>query len=317
MNDLCVKPILSTSGMFVYLANSNAPSGSNYDLYPDYLTRWNTFKTTNASVLNSSQIEMIYVCDEPTWNGLTFGELDTICTTIKNDFPDIPLIFVEGWPTLSKVQVPTTVDWIGFDHYGIADVSTDTTYLAWLDTLKSKRSTPNQRIMLVFDNEWNSSFWPAGWQPDTMEQVFEHYYDLAMADTNIIGLAGFTWPGIAPGWLGARSLPQNVIDKTAQIGQLIKANYDPCNTTAIQESETKIQVKVYPNPSSGNFIIERDVKFNRYTVVNMLGEKIYDKFIFGYPTEINLSGKPKGIYILELQNAHNFDSSERIKLVMN
>src|ERR1051325_4823420 len=231
MNSHCMKPILSVSSVFVYLANSNGPSGSNYDLYPNYLARWNTFKTINASVLNSNQIEMIYVCDEPTWNGVTFGELDTICTTIHNDFPNIPLIFVEGWPTLSQLQIPATVTWVGFDHYGIENVSTDSTYLAWLDTLKSKRSTPAQKIMLVFDDEWNAGYWPSGWQPDTMEQVFEHYYDLALADTDVIGLAGFTWPGIAPGWLGARSLPQNVIDKTVQIGKMIKSNYDPCNLT--------------------------------------------------------------------------------------
>src|ERR1051326_8679233 len=129
MNAHCMKPILSVSSVFVYLANSNGPSGSNYDLYPNYLARWNHFKTVNSSVLNSNKIEMIYVCDEPTWNGVTFGELDTICTTIHNDFPNIPLIFVEAFTEVANVQVPATVTWIGFDHYGIPDVSTDTTYL--------------------------------------------------------------------------------------------------------------------------------------------------------------------------------------------
>ena len=313
MNSHCMKPILSVSSVFVYLANSNGPSGSNYDLYPNYLARWNTFKTINASVLNSNQIEMIYVCDEPTWNGVTFGELDTICTTIHNDFPNIPLIFVEGWPTLSQLQIPATVTWVGFDHYGIENVSTDSTYLAWLDTLKSKRSTPAQKIMLVFDDEWNAGYWPSGWQPDTMEQVFEHYYDLALADTDVIGLAGFTWPGIAPGWLGARSLPQNVIDKTVQIGKMIKSNYDPCNLTAVEDALTSLSmtVNVYPNPSS-------EGKFHIHGSELKTG-KVYD--VFGRLVEtvsleegiLNLN-EPAGIYFLELVNKNK---TERIKLIVN
>lgn len=297
MNAHCVKPILSTSGIFVYLANSNGPSGSNYDLYPDYLTRWNTFKTTNASVLNSGQIEMIYVCDEPTWNGLTFGELDTICTTIKNDFPDIPLLFVEAYTMVAQVQVPLTVDWIGFDHYGIYDVSTDPSYLAWLDTLKSRRSRPDQKIFLVFDDEWNAGFWPAGWQPDTMEQVVEHYYDLALADTTVIGLAGFTWPGIAPGWLGARSLPQNVIDKTVQIGKMIKANYDPCNTAGVPDHQPGTALMIYPNPVKDRLnLMLPDPSAGRVIIYNAQGKIIKDVSYTVREFSIPLQDLSAGIY---------------------
>ena len=313
MNNHCMKPILSVSSAFVYLANSNGPSGSNYDLYPDYLNRWNTFKTINASVLNSNQIEMIYVCDEPTWNGVTFGELDTICTTIHNDFPNIPLIFVEAFTEVSNVQIPTTVTWVGFDHYGIADVSTDPNYLNWLHILESRRSTPNQKIMLVFDDEWNAGYWPAGWQPDTMEQVFSHYYDLALADTNVIGLAGFTWPGIAPGWLGARSLPQHVIDKTVQIGKMIKENYSPCSATAIIEEQPDNTISAYPNP------------FNNAITVSVgedhpAEEKLYD--IFGRTVKsfktttttftIERENLPAGIYFLEVRSTYK---SGRIKII--
>src|ERR1051326_2852842 len=148
------------------------------------------FKNANASVLDSSKIGMIYVVDEPTWNGVTFGELDTVCTLLKNDLPGIPLIFVEAWPVLNSLQVPTSMDFIGFDRYGIYDVSTDTTFLNQLATLKSKRSVTDQKIFLVVDDQYTSGYASNGWSQDTMQYVVQHYYDLAVADTSIIGLAG-------------------------------------------------------------------------------------------------------------------------------
>lgn len=247
MNARCMKPILSVSKVFIYLKDNNAPSGANYDLYPNYQSRWDTFKTINAAVLNAGQVEMIYVCDEPTWNGVTYSELNTICTSINNDFPNIPLIFVEAYTVVDSLVVPPSVSWIGFDRYGVFDVSTDSSYLAQLATLESKRSTPQQKIMLVFDQQWNSAFWPGGTQPDTMRYVFEKYYDLALADTNVIGLAGFTWPGIGVGWLGARHLPQAVLNKTAQVGKMIKANYDPCTTGITEQDQHAPALLVYPN----------------------------------------------------------------------
>ena len=305
MNNLCVKPILSTSKIFIYLKDNKGPSGSNYDLYPDYLTRWNTFKATNAAVLNSGKINSFYVCDEPTWNGLTFGELDTICSLIKKDFPTIPLIFVEAYTEVAHVQVPTTVDWIGFDHYGIYNVATDPNYLAWLDTLESRRTTPQQKIFLVFDDEWNSGFWPGGWQPDTMDQVVQHYYDLAIADTNVIGLVGFTWPGLSPGWLGARSMPQKVKNKAISIGKKIKANYNPCNATGIQNNEEeKIVVEVYPNPAQDrlNIRLQGNQGAAFVKIYNAIGKIERAVFVSSYLTSIPIDDLSTGIYFYQVIN---------------
>jgi hypothetical protein len=300
MNSLCVKPILSTSSIFIYLANTNGPSGSNYDLYPNYLARWNTFKTTNAAVLNSGQIEVFYVCDEPRWNGVTSGELDTICSLMKSDFPNIPLMFVEAYTEADSIHIPTTVDWVGFDHYGIYDVSTDSSYLSWLHAIEGRRSTPNQKIWLVFDDEWNSGFWPGGWQPDTMDHVIQHYYDLAIADTNVIGMAGFTWPGLSVGWLGARSMPQNVIDETVQIGQMIKANYNPC-TTGIKSNQ-KEKFKVYPNPASDklNFISPQNNEATQLKIYNSIGKLIREISVSGELTTLSLSDLSAGLYFYQI-----------------
>ncbi len=317
MNSLCVKPILSVSNIFIYLANTSGPSGSNYDLYPNYQTRWDSFKLANASVLNAAQIEVFYICDEPTWNGVTFTELSTISSTIKADFPTIPQMFVEAYTEVNNVQIPTTVDWVGFDHYGIYDVSTDANYLAWLDTLESKFSTPNQKIWLVFDDEWNSGFWPSGWQPDTVKHVVQNYYNLAIADTNVIGMAGFTWPGLSAGWLGARSMPQNVINKTVQIGQLIKANYNPC-TVGIKNTEVpKNEFYVFPNPANDklNFNRSQNKEQVHLIIYGAVGNTILQREINEELNAVSLRDISEGMYFYRLtdRNGNILQSGKFIK----
>jgi hypothetical protein len=301
MNAHCVVPILSTSSIFYYLANNNAPSGSNYDLYPNYLARWNAFKNANASVLDSSKIGMIYVVDEPTWNGVTFGELDTVCTLLKNDLPGIPLIFVEAWPVLNSLQVPTSMDFIGFDRYGIYDVSTDTTFLNELATLKSKRSATDQKIFLVVDDQYTSGYASNGWSQDTMQYVVQHYYDLAVADTSIIGLAGFTWPGLAVGWLGVRNMTQAVINKNVQIGKMIKANYNPCTFSAVHDVERQETVKIFPNPAPDILNIEMKTESSRkMEIFNSLGSRVVVTYLLSDKDEIDLRKLPSGIYFYRI-----------------
>lgn len=302
MNAGCVKPILSISKVFIYLANTNGPSGSNYDLYPNYQSRWDSFKVINASVLNPQFIEMLYVCDEPTWNGVDFTELSTICNTIKADFPTIPLATVEAYTMVNQIQVPTTIDYLGFDRYGVYDVSTDASYLAQLDTFESKRSTPNQRIILVFDEQWNSGFWPGGWTPDSMKTVLENYYKLALADTNVVALVGFTWPGIAPGWLGARHLPQQVIDKTVEIGQMIKNNYSMCQVGIADKK--RVEVNVYPNPT-GNYVMfsfSPDVARKNISLYNNLGVKVKEIVSSEQKIIMQLNEMPAGIYYYKVNS---------------
>lgn len=312
MNSRCMKPILAISSVFIYLKDNTGPSGSNYDLFPNYQTRWDSFKLLNASVLNAAQIEMFYVCDEPTWNGVNFSELSTICNTVKADFPTIPLCFVEAYTMVNQIQVPTNVDIIGFDHYGIYDVSTDINYLAWLDTLESKRSTPNQKMLLVFDEEWNSGYWPGGWTPDSMETVLDNYYKLALADTNVIALVGFTWPGLAPGWLGARSLPQHVIDKSVLYGQMIKNNYDPCSTgISIKE---RAELKVYPNPTSGDltFSFANVERNNDIKIYNGFGQLVKEINTSDQKITISTNEMPNGIYFYRIETGEKILASGKL-----
>ena len=302
MNNSCVLPILATSHIFYYLKDANGPSGANYDLYSDYKARWTAFKANNASVLTAAKIGMFYIVDEPTWNGVTYPELDTVCALMKSDFPNIPITFIEAYTEVDSLKVPTTIDWFGFDRYGIADVSTDSTYLSELSITKSKRSTAKQKILLVADDQFMPGYPGQGWQPDTIGYVFQNYYNLAASDTNIIGIAAVTWPGLAPGWLGTRSLPKKVINKNVQIGKMIKKNFSPCSNSGINEQTAKAEVKIYPIPVQDklNILCPQNSGTIQIRICNTLGKLVGVQSINTDPSSVSVENLSPGIYFYQI-----------------
>jgi hypothetical protein len=230
MVSACTKPFMAISAIFWYRLDANAPSGNRYALYADWRVRWAAFKSKNQAALNTSRVGAFYLLDEPTWNGVSFADLDTISQALKADFPAIPILLVEAYPVLSMLEVPVTVDWIGFDRYGIFDPAKNAGYLRDLATLKSKRSN-NQKIVIVSDTQWLPSYEiDSGISPLKLGPTFDSYYALAASDPDVVGLLGYLWPAgfDGPKALGARNLPSSVQAVLVDQGKRIKANYSPC-----------------------------------------------------------------------------------------
>lgn len=81
---------------------------------------------------------------------------------------------------------------------------------------------------------------------------------------------------------------------------------------AITENASLNTVKIYPNPSTGKFIIKSSpVKINKMVVSNLLGLPVYTSEAVGSDFEIDLSGQPDGIYLLKLQTEKG-NSTERL-----
>jgi hypothetical protein len=230
MNDLCVKPFLSLQEVFFDRIDAAAPSGTRFALVSDYQNRWETFKTTNAGSLEASSIGAFYLVDEPVWNGVTFGDLETIAQLVKSDFPSVPTLIVEAKPVLDSLRVPTSIDWIGFDHYGVFKPSTDASFLGLVATLKSKRLTPDQKLFLVIDDQWTPEYGKLGVSASQMSATIQDYYDLAASDPEIAGLLGYRWAGsLGDSAIGVRDMPQNIIDLNVSLGKRVKANNSPCS----------------------------------------------------------------------------------------
>lgn len=306
MTSRCVKPILSIQSIFYHEVDSNAPSGHHFKLYPNFLERWQSFVKSNLPILQSSQIASFYVADEPLWNGIAYLELDTVCQLIKKDFPTIPIMFIEAYPVLSNLKIPTTVDWVGFDRYAIFDPSKSSLFLNDLKILKSKLSTTSQRIFLVMDDQWLPSYGQAGFAPDTVRFMIQNYYNLAASDTSIVGLIGYLWAGglDSPDQLGVRNMPQSVIDKNVEIGSMIKANNPVCLATAVAETPiTAEYLSLWPNPCTETLYISLGVKDpQQIEIINIFGQIVKDGLIT-HQQSINISDLPRGIYFIRSKDS--------------
>lgn len=223
--NLDLKAFLHLNELFFELKGTNSPSGSNYDLRADYQIRWRTFKHVNQAILNKDYIGAFYFGEEPTWNGITFTELNTVTELLEKDFPDIPSMLIEAYPAIGDLQVPETVDWVGFDQYFTKDPNINTEFQLNWAILKSKLSSPQQKIMVILDShyiEWTHGDF-GGIDILQMNDVANNYYELALSDKKVIGLLGYFWPNgfDFPESTGARGMPP-VVKKTYQrIGQEI------------------------------------------------------------------------------------------------
>ena len=221
--DLELKAILHLNELFFELVDANSPSGTNYNLRADYEERWNTFNFINHSILNANYIGALYIGEEPTWNGITFSELNNVAQLIKAEKPTIPLLVIEAFPSLNDLQVPELIDWIGFDRYFVRDPNINTDYQKDWKTLQSKITNPSQKIMVIMDSHYID--WAHGGFGNIdvreMGEVANNYYKLAKSDKRVIGILGYFWPNgfDTPESIGARGMPSNVKSEYERIGK--------------------------------------------------------------------------------------------------
>jgi hypothetical protein len=300
MTGVCVKPMLSVQAVFFQYIDTLGPSGANYDLFSDYALRWAAFKTINQSVLNANSIGCFYIIDEPYWNGVTYADLVAVSQLIKTDFPNIPIMFIEAYPVVNSMQIPTTVDWVGFDMYGIFDPANDLTFMGHLNTVKNARSTSSQEVFLIIDDQWLDFYGQAGYPPDTIEHMVQNYYDLAISDTSISGLIGYLWPGglDGPSHLGVRDLPVNVIAKNVQIGKMIKANNHPCGPVAVAENQTP-EIQITPNPAN-TFLTISNARGASVCIYDVFGKLVLAKSL-DQTEKLMVDFLPAGIYVVEVK----------------
>ena len=220
-----VKAILHLHEIFFYLASQGGErSGALYDLRDDYKKRWDTFVTTNELAKNHTMIQAFYVGEEPTWNGITFEELKSATDYIQATIPGVAVMVVEAYPALNDLQVPKSVDWIGFDHYFIKSPATNPGFAEELKLLDSKRSSPHQRLVLIPD----AHFIPAihghfGVAETDLKDIATAYYEIASANPNVIALLAYFWPSgfDDPTAKGTRQLAPEVRRHYEQIGREI------------------------------------------------------------------------------------------------
>jgi hypothetical protein len=198
-------------------------SGVVYQLREDYEDRWSEFINVNDLHLNQKYIKAFYIGEEPFWNGISFEELQEVADLIKSKFPKVKLMLIEAYPALNELEIPNSVDWVGFDHYFIKDPSTDVTYQNEFNLLKSKMAD-HQEIIIVLDSHFLPLFHRLGGiTKNNLDEVARNYYSLANSDEKIVGMIGYHWPSgfEFENATGARGLPDHVKNEYSKIGKAI------------------------------------------------------------------------------------------------
>ncbi|MFA0964047.1 hypothetical protein AB9P05_19725 [Roseivirga sp. BDSF3-8] len=224
-DSLEMKALIHLHELFFETDGVNSPSGADYKLRTDYRERWEAFISLNQSVLTPGTIAAYYIGEEPTWNGITSSELEAAVNLLEETHPAIPTMIVEAYPALADLQVPENADWIGFDHYFIADPARNPGYLQELELLKSKFSSESQRLVVVMDTHYISFAHDGfgGISLDNMDEVAQSYYTLAKRETQTVALIGYFWPNgfDHSSAIGARSMPDHVKETYYRMGQEI------------------------------------------------------------------------------------------------
>lgn len=219
-----VKGLIHLNEIFFELVGTtDSLSGANYDLRADYTERWDTFVSTNEFDLNTSALGGFYLGEEPTWNSISPEDFALASDYIKATVPSVPILLIEAYPAVEALEVPESVDWIGFDHYFIADPSTNSTFLSELATIKSKKMD-HQDLVLILDAHYIPfAHGSSGISKSDMDVVARNYYQLANQETAVIGMIGYHWPSgfDFSSAVGTRGLPNNVRVEHELIGKAI------------------------------------------------------------------------------------------------
>ncbi|HNP19855.1 MAG TPA: hypothetical protein PKL31_15560 [Fulvivirga sp.] len=225
MNDLQVKSILHLSEVFFELVGTTSPSGAEYGLRTDFKSRWDEFVLVNNLQVNQAWIQSFYIGEEPTWNGISYSELKSATDYVKQTIPSVPIMIIEAYPIIDQIQIPNSVDWIGFDHYFIKDPKSNVDYLSELDELISKFTNAEQKLVIIMDTHFISSLHGnyGGIALDEMDEVANSYYELAKSEPKTIAILGYFWPSgfDITGSIGARNMPQDVKENYIRIGKEI------------------------------------------------------------------------------------------------
>jgi hypothetical protein len=233
-----VRPLVKVQDiLFDSSPDGATPSGNRVRLRADHAARWAQFAALNATSLGSLSEAAFQLVDRPTWNGLSAPDLETAADLVDATFPDLQILLVEEGGSLGGLVVPATVDWIGFRRFGTIDPFSDAGYLAAFDLLKSKRSSPHQRLALIVEAQYNSDYEQGGYPPEAMANVAVGAWKLASREPLVEAVLVYTWPGgieepVAE-HLGLRALPEAVRAAHREFGLSASQWQDPLDVATV------------------------------------------------------------------------------------
>lgn len=86
-------------------------------------------------------------------------------------------------------------------------------------------------------------------------------------------------------------------------------------TTNDETIDSNLSIKMFPNPSTGQFTVETGTDQTvTLLIVNVAGITVYQNLVTNQKIDVDLSGRPKGIYICRLQSGNKIIGTGKIIL---
>ena len=125
--------------------------------------------------------------------------------------------------------------------------------------------------------------------------VLDHVFCSSMPSVHLIEIVGGShdWPNVA-GYDAADAIATFCLDYQLNFSSNCLASIDELS------SDSKIELKVMPNPSKGVLTIKNNSKATyQLTILNLVGESFYSKVFSENEVVVDLQNLPKGIYVLK------------------
>ena len=90
------------------------------------------------------------------------------------------------------------------------------------------------------------------------------------------------------------------------------ATWSCISTTGINEQNNSDAIVIYPNPSTGQFVIASGAKQSQFEIYNVLGEKIFTQKLNGGKETVSMNEAKSGIYIYKLKNENETSTTGKI-----
>jgi hypothetical protein len=220
-----LKVFLHAQGLlFDHVVDADSPTGVRYVLRADAPDRFQAFVQINALDTRQADLVAVYLADEPAWNRLDNEQLRLGASIVESLLPDVPIAIIEAAPAIVDLDIPESVDWVGFDRYAVGDPSTDPQWQQDLQTLIYRRTREDQRIIVVMETQWIPEYSKLGYEQSIMGAIATNTLKAAQACPHAIAIVGYSWPGglDRPEQQGARQLPKDVQAVYHRIGRRIK-----------------------------------------------------------------------------------------------
>jgi hypothetical protein len=208
------------------------PADGYRTLYPDYVSRWNTWKSANAGALTSAKLLGFSVRDEPFHTGTHIPSFELASQMVRHDYPWAKLILIEAADTVSDDAecadpgcyfnsyryATSTFDWVCVEKYAI-NPATDSVFLGALN--KIKQTYPGRKIAYSADGWWGAAHIAnLSTSITVMRAVATEWYNVASADPDAV-LLGFFIFGPFPEGTSSLDFPPSVLEEQTRIGRLV------------------------------------------------------------------------------------------------